>query len=255
MHKDPPRQKWSEWLDQISSEIIASAVARHVFERWWSVVQANPAIDVNNRFLALIWSSYFERQVLVLRRQLDTDPKAASLMKVMHEVAAYATQRRLRRDDFLSSYTSPEYKDEWQRAEVFFDTFADPADRAFVSAAVVERDMESLRTAAGPLKDVADQWLAHSDRKRTWPALGFSELNACLDLFSSTWRRYEMIAAFRTTNTDIPMLADDGEWESVLDMPFRARPWWASILEKVRAIVRRGAIFLMGRRRRWRATP
>jgi hypothetical protein len=249
MLKDPPRQKWDEWLDQISSEIIASAVARHVFERWWSVVQANPAIDVNNRFVALIWLSYFERQVLVLRRQLDCDDKAASLMKVMHEVAAYAGQRRLRRDDFLSSYTKPEYKDVWQQAETLFDTFVDPADRDFVSATIVERDMDTLRTAARPLKDLADQWLAHSDRKRVWPAVGFNDLNTCLDLFTSTWRRYEAIAVFRKTDADVPRLADDGEWESILDVPFRARPWWARLLEKVRAIVRRCAIFQRGRRR------
>jgi hypothetical protein len=218
-HSD--REKWRSWLERITDEMVASAVDRHVFDRWWSIIQVNPAVDVNNRFVALIWASYLERQALTVRRQLDCDKGAISLVKLMREVAEYAGQ--LGRHDFLNAYTKPEYVAAWRDAGALFDAFVDPVAPDLVSAAVVQGHIDSLRTASARLKRLADKWLAHSDRARAWPEPSFNDLNACLDLLYSRWRQYHALAALGPIDADIPWLAGT-EWETVLDTPWRAAP-------------------------------
>jgi hypothetical protein len=218
MLKHPDREKWQNWLERISDEMVASAVDRHVFDRWWSVIHSNPAIDVNNRFVALIWGSYLERQALTVRRQLDGDKDAISLVKVMREVAVYAGQ--LARDDFLNAYTKPEYTDAWREAEALFDNLVDPAVPNVVSPSVVTAHIEELRAASERFKTFADKWLAHSDPSRVWPNPGLNDLNACLDLLYERWHQYHSLAAVGPINADIPWLVGT-EWETVLDMPWR----------------------------------
>ncbi len=218
MLKQPDRHKWVQWFERISDELVSSAVDRHVFDRWWAVITANPAVDVNNRLLALIWVSYFERQALVVRRQLRCDGQSVCLVGLMKEVAAYAPQ--LKRQEFLNSYTRPEYRDAWREAEVLFDGFAGRSDVDAVSPSLVQRDIDALQQAGGQLLDLADKWLAHSDRSRQWPRLSFPELNGCLDLLYDTWRRYHSLATLGPINADPAFLAGTA-WEAVLDIPWR----------------------------------
>ena len=219
MLKHPDRGKWRMWLDRINGEMAASGVDRHVFDRWWSVIGSNAAIDVNNRFVGLIWSSYFERQTLTVRRQLDCDKQAISLVGLMREVAAYATQ--LHRADFLNAYTSPAYPDAWQEAQALFTSFADPAAADVVSGNAVQGHIDGLQSAFVGLQDLADKWLAHSDRSRQWPGPSFDQLSRCLDLLYATWRRYHALAGLGPIEADFGWLAGTG-WEVVLDVPWRA---------------------------------
>ncbi|MBI2267575.1 MAG: hypothetical protein HYU64_20800 [Armatimonadetes bacterium] len=157
----PDRDKWRSWLERITDEIVGSAVDRHVFDRWWSIIQSNPSVDVNNRFVALNWASYLEMQAFTVRRQLDCNKDAISLVKLMLEDAEYAGQ--LGRHDFLNAYTSPEHADAWREAGALFDAFVDPVAPDLVSAAVVQDQIDALRTASTLIKTLA----AYSVANRT----------------------------------------------------------------------------------------
>ena len=219
MLQHPDRDKWCSWLDRISDELIASGVDQHVFKCWWTTINANKAIDVNNTFIALIWASYFDRQILTIRRQLDCDKQAISLVRLMREVASYAGQ--LHREDFLKAYTRREYTEEWQAADELFSNFTDPSKPNSVSKDVVNAQIDDLKNASSDLLDLADKWLAHSDRNRQWPNLGFDKLNGCLDLLYTTWHRYHELAAIGPHEADFEYLAGS-EWEAILDIPFRS---------------------------------
>ena len=218
MLKDPDRGKWSRWCDRISDELVASSVDRHVFDRWWKVVRANPRIDAANSLVALFSVSYLERQALVVRRQLDTHPDALSLAKLIVEVQAYAPQ--LKRDQFLNSFASPVYPAACAEAERIFDRFAGGAGGNVVSPEAVQADLEALRAAGAILLEFADRWLAHSDRKREWPKLSFGNLNDCLDLLYEHWWRYNALTTFRYLNAEAASIAGQ-DWEAVLDVPWR----------------------------------
>ena len=219
MLKHPDRKKWGKWLDRIMDEMLASATDHYVFERWRDVIRGNQAIDFNNRFVGLIWGSYMDRQALLIRRQLDRDRQAISLARLMEEIAHYAPQ--LTRADFLNAYTRPEYTEAWQQGERFFDLFVDPAAPQMVSAEVVRQHLHELETASTEFLVLAGKWLAHSDGARSWPTLTFDNLNACLTLWYRRWEQYREFVNRSPVDADIPQLTGT-EWESVLDIPWRA---------------------------------
>jgi hypothetical protein len=179
----PDRRKWTRWIDRISNELSRSAVDREVFEQWWAVVQGNPALDINNRFMALVWSSYFDRQVLVVRRQLQAKD-SVSLVRLLKEVAAHAGSLKLSTDR-------------------------------------VEADIKRLTRRSSGLKYLSDKWLAHSDPRRRWPRLGFKQLNKSLDTLYSLWHKYHEVVRGGPINADPHFLAGS-DWQHVFDIPWRS---------------------------------
>lgn len=220
MLKHENRDKWEAWLDRIMDEMLASAIDQRVFQRWWEVVHANKAIDTNNRLMGLLWGSYMERQALTIRRQLDRNSKAISFAKLMEDLALHAAE--LTREDFLNAYTRPEYTDTWAQGEQFFAMFADPSAPHVLSAEVVRGHVEELRAASAVFLEYADKWLAHSDRGRSWPALSFESLNACLNLLYRRWEQYRELVNTSPVDADIERLTGT-DWEEILNIPWRAQ--------------------------------
>jgi hypothetical protein len=219
MLKHPRGRIWIEWLDRILDELLASEIDQRVFERWRGVVVANKAIDQGNRLVGLICGSYMERQALTIRRQLDRNSAAISIAKLMEDVAKHAPE--ITRVDFLNGYTSPQFTETWEQGERFFDQFADPAAPHVVSASLIRGHVEELRKAAATFVALADQWLAHSDRGREWPAFTWDDLNACLSLFYRRWEQYRELVNCSPVVADVPELTGT-EWEAILDIPWRS---------------------------------
>jgi len=197
---------------------VQSSLDREIFEQWSNVVQANQDLDINNRFMVFVWTGYFDRQVLVVRRQV-LSKQSVSLVRLMNEVADYSAL--LSRANFLSGYAKPEYRQSWREAGRLFDSFAGKGGE-YVSAARVRADSARLLRVSRRLKYLADKWLAHSDPRRRWPRLGFRELNRALDALYSAWHRYHALVRHSPMNADVKFLARR-DWQHVFDIPWRRR--------------------------------
>ena len=215
----PDRRKWTRWIDRISAELVRSSVDREVFEQWEAVIQRNPSLDMNNRFMSLIWSSYFDRQVLVVRRQVQCKKPSISLVRLLHEVADYSAH--LSRQAFVTSYTRPEFRDTWREGQRLFDSFAGRGG-THVSPVRVKADAARLTRVSGGLKYLSDKWLAHSDPRRRWPRLGFRQLNRALDALYDAWHRYHVLVRRGPINADPKFLAGS-DWQHVFDVPWRTK--------------------------------
>jgi hypothetical protein len=215
----PDRRKWTHWIDRISAELARSSVDREVFKQWSDIVERNPNLDMNNRFMSLIWSCYFDRQVLVVRRQVHCKKQSISLVRLLHEVAGYSG--RLTRQDFVTSYTRPRFRDTWREGHRLFDTFAGRG-REYVSRDRVLADAARLVWLSRGLKYISDKWLAHSDPRRRWPRLGFRQLNRALDALYDAWKRYHVLVRRGPIDADPKRLAGS-DWQHVFDIPWRAK--------------------------------
>ena len=218
----PNHRLWKQWIDRISQEMVKCACDRYVFNRWWSIIRDNPAIDINNTFLALIWSSYFQRQVMAIRRQVKINRESISLVRLLKDIAEHDIH--ITRQDFLRDYVNPHLNQAFSRrtnreASKLFDSLAGRG-RSHVSGVTVRKDIERLKRAASRLERYADKWVAHSDRKRRWPRLSFKELNKALDVFLGTWHRYHNIAWRGPVSMD-PASMMGTEWEKVLTVPWK----------------------------------
>jgi hypothetical protein len=213
----PDRRKWNRWLNRINSELAASATDRDVFRQWEAIVRGNPGLDINNRFMSFIWSAYFDRQVLVVRRQVQRNKQAVSLVRLLHEIADYSSH--LTRRKFVSAYGRPESPRTLREGRRLFDGFAGRG-QPHVSAARVRRDVDRLVRTSRGLNYLSDKWLAHSDVSRRWPRIGFRQLDRALDLLYSTWHRYHALVWGGPINADPKFLAGD-DWQQVFDLPWR----------------------------------
>lgn len=213
----PDRRKWTRWIDRISAELVRSSVDREVFKQWSDIVEGNPNLDMNNRFMSLIWSCYFDCQVLVVRRQVKLKKQSISLVRLLHEVADYSSH--LTRQAFMTSYTKPELRDTWCEGQRLFDTFSGRGG-THVSAARVRADADRLVRLTCGLMYLSDKWLAHSDSRRRWPRLGFRQLNRALDALYRTWQRYHVLVRRGPRNADPKRLAGSN-WQHVFDIPWR----------------------------------
>jgi hypothetical protein len=220
----PDRRKWTRWIDRISSEVVSSLVDREVYDQWSAVVRDNPKLDVNSRFMSFVWSSYFDKQVLVVRRQVQRNKQSISLVRLLHEVAEYGPH--LTREAFVTSYTKPEFRDTWREGHRLFDTFAGRGGK-HVSAVRVQADVARLVRLSRGLHYLSDKWLAHSDTRRRLPRLGFRQLDRSLDALYATWRRYHVLVRRGPINADPKFLAGS-DWQRVFDIPWRQRDTVAS---------------------------
>lgn len=219
----PDRRRWIRWISRITNEVAKSAVERYIFDRWWAIIQSNPQIDINNRFIALIWSSYFDRQTLVVRRHVKVDRNSISFVRLLKDVAEH--DKYITRHEFLQNYANNPYFDKAQvqqnvcEASRLFDSFAGRG-KPHISRSRVQKDINQLKRETRRLEYFADKWLAHSDRKRKWPRLGFKELNKALDLLFKTWQRYHEI--IRGSISVDPAFLAGTEWEEVLTVPWKS---------------------------------
>jgi hypothetical protein len=207
----PDRRKWARWINRIAEEVTRSAVHREVYRQWWEVIEANPRLAHNNRFVSLVWSSYFDRQVLFVRRQVDEKRPAVSLVRLLASVAVGAAH--ISRRPFVRAYGAE------LEANVCFDSFAGRTG-SVVLASIVQADMARLRSRSKVLKGYSDQWLAHSDQKRRWPSLGFKTLDRALETIYETTRRYEELLRRGPKVADPKVLAGT-DWQHVFDSPMR----------------------------------
>jgi hypothetical protein len=218
----PYRHRWVVWMKRISEEMVKCAFDRYIFDRWWFIINENPDIDINNTFVTLIWSSYFQRQAMTARRQVKIDRNTISLVCLLNDIANDDTY--ITRDKFLSYHVNPDleqtcYQRTYREASRFFDSFAGRG-KPHISGERVRRDIQRLKQVALQLERYADKWIAHSDSKRRWPRLSFEKLNKTLDLLIGMWKRYHNIAAGGPVLMDPASMAGR-EWEKVLTIPWK----------------------------------
>lgn len=218
----PDRRRWVLWMERISEEIVKCAFDRYIFDRWWSIINKNPDIDINNTFVALVWSSYLQRQAMTVRRQVKIDQRAISLARLLGDIAKHDTS--ITREEFLKDHVNPDiektlYERTLREVSELFDSFAG-CGKPHINGNRVREDISRLKQTAEQLECYADKWIAHSDPKREWPRLSFEQLNKTLDLFLSTWERYHNIAAGGPVFMDPASMAGE-EWEKVLTIPWK----------------------------------
>jgi hypothetical protein len=136
---------------------------------------------------------------------------------LLHEVANYSSH--LTREAFMSSYTSPEFRDRQREGQKLFNSFTVRRGSS-VSPTRVHTDIARLIHQSRGLKYLSDKWLAHSDRKRHWPKLGFRQLNKALDVLYSIWHRYHVLIRGGAIYADPKFLAGS-DWQDVFDFPWR----------------------------------
>jgi hypothetical protein len=77
---------WQQWLDTITADVQDLLVKRHIFRRVGEIVMANLEIQQPGAFHEFLAGSYGAAAVLAVRRQVDDNSRAVSLLKLLVEL-------------------------------------------------------------------------------------------------------------------------------------------------------------------------
>lgn len=168
--------EWDGMLGEIEDDLITVAWNRQIYRGISEIVAANHDIPESG-FFEFFGEAYAASQSVAIRRQLDADRRAESFGRLLRQIARQPSV--LTRDHYLGHYHD-DHARLW--GEQIWDTRWGGTVGTHVDSDIVEGDLESLRSAAEPIKHYVDQHIAHRDRRRSEPPT-FADLDHAIDAF------------------------------------------------------------------------
>jgi hypothetical protein len=198
---------WQQWLVTITADVQDLLVKRHIFRRVGEIVGANQEIQHPGAFHEFLAGSYGAAAVMAVRRQVDQDSRAVSLLKLFFELRSRPDLvSRSRFVDLVQGRGT-----EAEAANHRFDEIAGKA-ASHVPILHVQRDIDVLKSNTTNLERFATLRVAHWDMQgpNTVPTL--HDLHHAIDKLENLVRRYRLILL---GDPFAIMPAFEGEWEMV----------------------------------------
>lgn len=198
---------WQQWLDTITADVQDLLVKRHIFRRVGEIVMANPEIQQPGAFHEFLAGSYGAAAVMAVRRQVDDDSRAVSLLKLLFELRSRPDLVSRRRFVDLVRLRGTEA----ETAHHQFDEVAGKA-AAHVPIRHVQRDIDVLKRNTTNLERFATLRVAHWDMKGPNTVPTFHDLHQAIDKLEKLVRAYRLIVL---GDPGVIIPGFDGQWEVV----------------------------------------
>jgi hypothetical protein len=227
-------EKWRRWMDHgISADVFSMHLHRFAWKRIEEIAQANPVLrDTESYMWEFMFDTYSRTQAAAVRRQADIDSQAASLGRLICEVAE--TPELISRNFWLGHWSLDEDADLRPRAErAWTDQYGGEVGD-HLDPAIPEGDLTVLREGSKRVKDYVDQHVAHMDARtiggrveppdaptKTGGGLPtLSEVHDAIDLVGRLFTKYGNMLTAATWAELTPALQHD--WEAVFRVPWIA---------------------------------
>jgi hypothetical protein len=231
-------EKWGRWIDHgISSDVFTMHLERYAWRRLEEIVSDNAELkDTESYIWEFLFDTYTKTQAAAVRRQADTDPQAASLGRLICDIAE--TPELLSRDFWLGLWSERDDDAHWRQvaedawAKQYAGEIGDHLDPA-----IPEADLAELRDGSKKVRDYVDQHVAHMDartiRSGDGPPTGappdaptktgqelptLNEVHDAIDLVGHLFRKYANLLTAATWTDLVPALQHD--WEAVFREPW-----------------------------------
>ena len=208
-------ENWERRLDLIDDDVVQSLlVRRYVFREVQEIVERNPRIQKPSIFFDWMASGYVASAVMAVRRHVDPDTDAVSLITLLREIR--------KRPDLLSRERHVERYREEGGAEFEevghreFDRFAGQGG-SHVDPRLVRDDITALQRLTGDLERYATKRVAHLDAKGPDRIPTFDELEKAIDLFEDLVKKYRLLIK-REGGDVLPVVAYP--WKAIFTEPW-----------------------------------
>jgi hypothetical protein len=212
-------EKWKAWIHEIQRDVAMRLVdPRQVFQKFSEVTNANQEHILEHRgegFCCFIRDCYVSHVAMAIRRQVKVGKDSVSLMRLLSEILECSAQFTY--EFYLQQFPiDPAYVD-WQAPT--FKQFSD--DGRTVSAAIVRKDIISLKALTEEVENLADKVIAHLDKNGFSGSVTFGLLNKCVDAFDHLVCKYsKLIIASGYSTLETTILYD---WQQIFTVPLDAR--------------------------------
>lgn len=197
-------------MDRIHEDIKFLVWYKTIYLELVDIITSNPEINTGNLFWDWISRNYVSSSLMGIRRQIDKDGRAISLVRLLDDVAGNANL--LTRDFYTSLY--PE--DMQVLAHRHFDGLAGPS-AAHYPHEKAEADAQLLTELGKSFRDYIDRRLAHADKAAEVRIGTFKELYDGIDDIEKLFRKYYLLL----TATDIRLIpVPQYDWKAIFRVPW-----------------------------------
>jgi hypothetical protein len=211
-------EKLEQWLDTIEADIVNLLHRRQIFREVQKIVVGNPRIQGPNVFYDWMASTYAASSVIGVRRQVDEDSRAISLLKLMREIRR--SPEELTRERHLDRYreVNPEME---EAGDLEFDRFAGQGN-PHIDPGGVQYDISELLKATEHLERYATKRVAHSDAEAPPIIPSFDDLDRALDLLERLLKKYRLLILVKGGDV-VPTVID--AWKGIFMEPWIVPPY------------------------------
>ena len=202
----------------IEDDLIILDTHRVVYRRVVEIIQSNPTINKPNIFYEVFSVSYWQSCALAVRRQLDEDKRAASLMNILTKLEKNSAQ--ITKDWWLTyfGWLGDEIEHE---AREWFDEYTIPEDPDILSKKLVAQDIEELKRVSNEVTTFANKVVAHRElRAKDDPPVQTANIDKSVDALCALIRKYTLLIANKTLADTKASILDD--WTSIFRTPWLA---------------------------------
>jgi hypothetical protein len=211
-------EKWRRWIDgQMQNEIVTMHLHRATWRRVQAIIEHNGQLPESYwwEFMSDIYAS---SQAAAVRRQVYADTDAASLGRLISEIADDA--EKLTRGFWFGCWGTPDSEGERIVREHGWQThYAGDVGR-HLDPAIPAADLADLRAASTKVTDYVDRHIAHSDHRpipsTRLPTLG--DVHDAIDKVGFLFTKYTNLLTASTWAFLEPVLQHD--WEAVFRVPW-----------------------------------
>jgi hypothetical protein len=176
-------------LDEVFNRQLLDLLRnRHIFlqldEAWKRNVGESVAIELQG----FMWQVYLAFACAAVRRMLDQDPRSVSLWYLLKRLKEPATLALVCRAEFRKGYTNDLIRR--KRADADYDTVT--GGQPELTAAIIDQDIDDIKDAAKPIRDLVDTAIAHSDRAEKLGAT-LNHLDAAIEKMAEVYDRYALL--------------------------------------------------------------
>jgi len=210
--EDHLHEKWKRWIEQVYAETVTLFSYRSYYRGVGEITRGNPNVPPSSFFTAFgTW--YVTTQVIAVRRQIDLDPQAVSLARLLSNMRDNSgVMSRVR----FGAMSGPE--EHWQqRAHQTYDKFAGRGADA-ISADRYQADLDELQTLTAPIKKYVDRVVAHTDQRELTELPTYEDLNAALELLG--WMLNKYMVLLKDTSVPSADPVHQADWKAAFTVPW-----------------------------------
>ncbi len=203
-------KKWRTWLETISNQVSWIMLDRTILRRIMEIVQDRYCADDAYDFARWCAYNYVESITIRLRRQVDTNTKSVSLVRLLTDIERQAA--RISRTWFISHYPDRLVQD--GVADTDFNAWAKPGD-THADPGIATQHCRELSDAYEAVRVFANKRVAHHDRRADSkiPIPEWGELDRAIDVLEEKTIACKLLIEQAGPSTLEPPLPN--EWEGV----------------------------------------
>lgn len=215
---------WRSWLRTIFGDVQRLLIRQHIYSEVRAIIKSNSAVQMGSSFYSWMNDVYVDSMVIGIRRQVDTDRRTVSLLRLLDAIRlrpGILTRRRYVEmvlgsrigkgaDNLAELKTS--------LANVEFDRWAGKGG-SHVDPRRPAQEISDLKAAAEAVADFANARVAHhkSEYRPTQLPL-HRELKSCLELMEEVIKSYCVILEGTSYTGMLPTWQYD--WKAIFREPW-----------------------------------